>query len=103
MPGYRETLDEDRARLDEMEAIREGRQPRSPSEATALRTALITAAMTDADLFRIFLESRACLSTIADSLAEPAARDRVFESPAGKTPFAFPGPDREQLAGLLDG
>ena len=102
-PWYRETLDEDRARLAEMEAIREGREPPAPTDATVLRTALITAAMTDADLFRIFLDSRGCLSTIAASLAEPEARARVFELAAGKMPFAFPGPDREQLADLLDG
>ena len=86
-----------------MEAIREGRAPRVSTDATVLRTALITAAMTDADLFRIFLDSRGCLSTIAASLAEPEARARVFELAAGKMPFAFPGPDREQLADLLDG
>jgi 2-polyprenyl-6-methoxyphenol hydroxylase-like FAD-dependent oxidoreductase len=102
-PWYRETLDEDRARLDEMEAIREGREPRAPTDATALRTALVIAMMTDADLFRVFLDSRGCLNTIADSLADPAAAARVFELAAGKTPFSFPGPDREQLAGLLDG
>jgi hypothetical protein len=102
-PWYRETLDEDRARLDEMEAIREGREQRAPTDATVLRNALITAAMTDADLFRIFLDSRGCLTTIADSLADPAATARVFALAADKTPFAFPGPDREQLAALLDG
>ena len=102
-PWYRDTLDEDRARLDEMEAIREGREPRAPTDATELRTALITAAMTDADLFRTFLDSRACLTTIADSLADPVAAARVSELAAGRTPFAFPGPDREQLTGLLGG
>ena len=59
--------------------------------------------MTDADLFRTYLDSRVCLTTVADSLADPAAAARVFELAAGKTPFAFPGPDREQLTGLLGG
>jgi 2-polyprenyl-6-methoxyphenol hydroxylase-like FAD-dependent oxidoreductase len=102
-PWYRDTLDEDRARLDEMEAIREGREPRAPTDTTVLRTALTTAAVSDADLFRTFLASRVCLTTIADSLADPAAAARVYELAAGKTPFAFPGPDREQLTGLLAG
>ena len=80
-----------------MEAIREGREPRAPTDATALRTALITAAMTDADLFRIYLDSRVCLSTARRLARRPGSRGRVFELAAGKTPFAFPGPDREQL------
>ncbi|HEY4451622.1 MAG TPA: NAD(P)-binding protein [Solirubrobacteraceae bacterium] len=102
-PWYRDTLDEDRARLDEMEAIREQRDPRAPTDATVGRNALITAAMTDADLFRTYLETRVCLTTVADSLADPAVAARVFELAAGKTPFAFPAPDREQLIGLLGG
>jgi flavin-dependent dehydrogenase len=102
-PWYRDTLDEDRARLDEMEAIREEREPRAPTDETIGRNALITAAMTDADLFRTYLETRVCLTTVADSLADPAAAARIFELAADKTPFAFPGPDREQLIGLLGG
>jgi 2-polyprenyl-6-methoxyphenol hydroxylase-like FAD-dependent oxidoreductase len=100
-PWYRETLDEDRARLAEMEALREGREPPPPSEATVLRDALITAALGDADLFRTYLDSRACIARLGESLADPAAAARVFELAAGQTPLAFPGPDREELLGLL--
>jgi 2-polyprenyl-6-methoxyphenol hydroxylase-like FAD-dependent oxidoreductase len=102
-PWYRDTLDEDRARLDEMEAIREGRDPRPPTDLTLLRNALVTAAMSDADVFRTYLESRVCLTTVADSLADPAAAARVFALAEGKTPFEFPGPDREELTALLAG
>jgi 2-polyprenyl-6-methoxyphenol hydroxylase-like FAD-dependent oxidoreductase len=56
-----------------------------------------------AEAWDLTTESKHTPWYIADSLAEPAAGARVFELAAGKTPFAFPGPDREQLAGPLDG
>lgn len=100
-PWYRETLDEDRARLAEMEAIRDGSELPPPTKATELRDALTAAMMTDADLFRIYLDSRVCIRRIEESLADPADAARVMEQAAGKTPFAFPGPDRAQLVGML--
>jgi hypothetical protein len=100
-PWYRETLDEDRARLAEMEALREGREPPEPTEASLLRNAVITAAIYDADLFRTFLASRMCLERLDESFPDPAAVARVQEQAADKTPFAFPGPDRDELLQML--
>jgi hypothetical protein len=100
-PWYRETLDEDRARLAEMEALREGREPPEPTEASVLRNAVITAAIYDADLFRTFLASRMCLERLDESFPDPAAVARVQEQAADKTPFAFPGPDRDELLQML--
>ena len=100
-PWYRETLEEDRARLAEMEALREGREPPPPSEASALRNAVIAAGMSDPDIFRIFLDSRVCVRRIGDALSDPDAAARVLEAAAGQSPFPFPGPDRDELLRLL--
>lgn len=100
-PWYRETLDEDRARLAEMEALREGREPPAPTEASVLRNAVIAAALYDTDLFRTFLASRMCLERLDEAFPNPAAVARVQELAADKTPFAFPGPDRNELLQML--
>ncbi len=100
-PWYRETLDEDRARLAEMEALREGHEPPEPTEASVLRDAVITAALYDGDLFRTFVASRMCLERLGEAFPDAAAVARVQELAADKTPFAFPGPVRDELLQML--
>ena len=100
-PWYRDTLEEDRSRLAEMEALREGREPPPPSAATALRNAVIAAGMSDPDVFRIFLDSRVCIRRLGDALSDPDTAARVFEVADGHSPFQFPGPDRGELLRLL--
>ncbi|MGH2902344.1 MAG: hypothetical protein ACRDK7_01935 [Solirubrobacteraceae bacterium] len=100
-PWYRETLEEDRARLAEMEAFRNAGEPPQPTEASSVRQALITVGLNDADLFRIFLDSRMCIRRLGDAFADPAAVERVFELAADKSPMPIPGPDRSELLRLL--
>jgi flavin-dependent dehydrogenase len=100
-PWYRETLDEDRARLGEMEALREGREIPPLSEASALRDAVIRAGMHDADLFRTYLDSRMCLARLGDAFSDPPAVARVFELADQQSRLPFPGPDRGELLRLL--
>jgi hypothetical protein len=59
-PWYRETVEEDRDRLREIDALREGLEPALSSERPGvLSHALNTAAVFDPDLFRAYLDSRA--------------------------------------------
>ena len=57
--------------------------------------------MSDPDMFRIFLDSRASIRRLGDALSDPDAAARVFELAAGQSPFPFPGPDRDELLRLL--
>lgn len=100
-PWYRETLEEDRARLAEMEACRDAGEPPPPTEASSVRQALIAVGLNDADLFRTFLDSRMCITRLGDALADPAAVERVFELAANQSPMPIPGPDRSELLRLL--
>jgi 2-polyprenyl-6-methoxyphenol hydroxylase-like FAD-dependent oxidoreductase len=100
-PWYRETLDEDRAGLGEMEALREGQELPPLSEASALRDAVIRAGMNDADLFRTYLDSRMCLARLGDAFSDPTAVARVFELADQQSRLPFPGPDRSELLHLL--
>ncbi len=52
-PWYRETVAEDRSRLSEIEALRNGLEPPPPSDSSqVLRGALLTAMLHDPELFR---------------------------------------------------
>jgi 2-polyprenyl-6-methoxyphenol hydroxylase-like FAD-dependent oxidoreductase len=102
-PWYRETVAEDRVRLREIEALRNGREPEQPTGPDALRAALLMALPHDPDLFRAFLESRACLRRLGETLASPAVADRIRAVAAGCERRPPPGPGREQLLALLEG
>jgi 2-polyprenyl-6-methoxyphenol hydroxylase-like FAD-dependent oxidoreductase len=103
-PWYRETVAEDRDRLREIEALREGREPEQPvGTNAALRAALMTAVPHDPDLFRALLESRACLRPLSETFASPAVAERIHAVSAGRERRPLPGPGREQLLALLDG
>jgi 2-polyprenyl-6-methoxyphenol hydroxylase-like FAD-dependent oxidoreductase len=101
-PWYRETVAEDRSRLSEIEALREGLEPPQPSDPSqALRGALLTAMLHDPDLFRAFLESRACLTPLSDTFMREGVPERILEVAAQHERLQIPGPDREELLGLL--
>jgi 2-polyprenyl-6-methoxyphenol hydroxylase-like FAD-dependent oxidoreductase len=101
-PWYRETVEEDRDRLHEIDALREGKEPAPPSErAAVLRQALTAAAPYDPDLFRAYLDSRAVLKPFGQTFSEEAVAERTLEV-AGENPkLALPGPNREELVALL--
>jgi flavin-dependent dehydrogenase len=102
-PWYRETVEEDRGRLGQMTALRAGREPDPPGESAARRLTLLSVAGTDADAFRAYMANRSCLrlqrelwqdAGVASCIGGP--RDRP-----GRARPPFPGPDREQLLGLM--
>ncbi|MGZ4304028.1 MAG: FAD-dependent oxidoreductase [Solirubrobacteraceae bacterium] len=101
-PWYRETVEEDRARLAQIEALRDGRVPAPASEPTAtMRNALFASALYDPDVFRAFIGTRACLWRIAEACADQRLMERVIELAREAKPPQLPGPDREQLLALL--
>jgi 2-polyprenyl-6-methoxyphenol hydroxylase-like FAD-dependent oxidoreductase len=102
MPWYRDTVNEDRTRLRELEALRRGEPPpRSEGPAAAIAAALPAAIPNDPDVFRAFVETRACLSTLRDVLARPGMAERILALAETHEPVRPPGPDREQLLALL--
>jgi 2-polyprenyl-6-methoxyphenol hydroxylase-like FAD-dependent oxidoreductase len=101
-PWYRETVVEDRSRLGEIEALRQGLEPPLPSDPSqALRGALLTAMLHDPDLFRAFVESRSCLTPLSETFAQDGVPERIRELAAEHERLQIPGPDREQLLQLL--
>ncbi|MEY2513841.1 MAG: hypothetical protein QOJ89_1199 [bacterium] len=101
-PWYRDTVREDRARLREMQAIRDGRLPDpARTEGELLREALLAAVPHDPDLFRTFMESRSSIATLADVLARPGLAEHIRAAAAGRERMPLAGPDRGQLLALV--
>jgi hypothetical protein len=101
-PWYRETVEEDRDRLREIDALREGLDPAAPSERPAiLRHALTTAAVHDPDLFRAYLDSRAVLKRLGQTFSEDGVAARTLEVARENQRLQLPGPSREELMALL--
>ena len=102
MPWYRETVGEDRTRLREVEALRRGEAPpRGEGPAGAIAAALPAAIPNDPDIFRAFIETRACVTTLGDVMARPGMVERILALGEQHEPVRPPGPDREQLLALL--
>jgi hypothetical protein len=101
-PWYRETVEEDRDRLHEINALREGLEQPAPNERQAvLRRALTTAALYDPDLFRAYLDSRAVLKPLGQTFSEDGLAERTLEVAGENQPLQLPGPSREELMALL--
>ena len=101
-PWYRETVEEDRARLREIEALRDGRAPEPASDpSAAMRDALFASFPYDPDVFRAFIGTRACLWRIEEACADERLMGRMIELAHDAEPMRLPGPDREQLLSVL--
>lgn len=100
-PWYWHQLGADRARLERIAAVREGRDegvdlfvPLPPEYAAAG-----LAMMYDADVFRAVMDTVGCLGLPRDVFARPGLWDTVEAAP--KDPITLPGPDRAQLLAML--
>jgi 2-polyprenyl-6-methoxyphenol hydroxylase-like FAD-dependent oxidoreductase len=103
MPWYRETVEEDRGRFNEIEALRHGLQaPPEPGSMPWMQGALLAAASQDADAFRAFLANRCCLSLNREIFEDTGFMERVFDLARGAERPPLAGPDRDQLLALLD-
>ncbi|HTP19716.1 MAG TPA: NAD(P)/FAD-dependent oxidoreductase [Solirubrobacteraceae bacterium] len=102
-PWYRETVEEDRARLNEMEALRHGLQAApEPGSMPWLQGALLAAVPQDPDAFRAFLANRCCLSLNREIFEDTGLMERVFDLARGSERPPLAGPDRDQLLALID-
>jgi 2-polyprenyl-6-methoxyphenol hydroxylase-like FAD-dependent oxidoreductase len=102
-PWYRATVQGDRTRMCEIEAIRSGlAPPPPPADADdAVLAALPLAAIQDPDVFRVMLDLRSCIGSPAAVLERPGLAERVLELAAASAPPPPAGPNREELLGLL--
>ncbi|MFW3172502.1 FAD-dependent oxidoreductase [Geodermatophilus sp. CPCC 206100] len=98
-PFYRNQVSADQARIAEMDALREGREP-PPLDPR--RAQLLAAAAHDADAFRGLLEIITCVALPEEVFARPGMRERLDDH-AGQLPPVAPGPDRRELLDLLVG
>jgi 2-polyprenyl-6-methoxyphenol hydroxylase-like FAD-dependent oxidoreductase len=102
-PWYRETVEENRSVLEQLETSRNGTNGTSRVAALdPLRSALFTAMTHDADLFRVFLDSRCCIAPLKESLARADVAQRVLEVARGRGGVPLPGPSRDELLALLN-
>jgi 2-polyprenyl-6-methoxyphenol hydroxylase-like FAD-dependent oxidoreductase len=100
-PWYRATLDVDRPRLAEMEALIEGRPlPTPEDEAASVRRAFLVAMAHDPDVFRAFIDTAAVLSLPQDVLTRPGLVDKIMTIAESQDPLEIPGPTRQELVDL---
>jgi flavin-dependent dehydrogenase len=103
-PWYRETVEEDRTRIREISALRNGLEPEPPGTASAvLRQALVAATARDPDAFRGFLASRCCLIPLRETFENPEFVEHILDLAKASERPPLAGPNRAQLLQLLDG
>lgn len=98
-PYYWDQVKADRARLAEMNALREGRTPPPPDP---MVEAAWTASLHDADVFRGLTETRMCLALPEEVFARPGFMEKVHAA-GGAPRLTVPGPDRARLLDLVLG
>jgi 2-polyprenyl-6-methoxyphenol hydroxylase-like FAD-dependent oxidoreductase len=102
-PWYRDNVEEDRARITESEALRNGLQPARQSDSTAvLRQALLAAVPRDPDAFRAFLASRCCLTPLHETFTNEQFVERILKLSNDNQLQPPAGPNRAQLLQLVD-
>jgi len=96
-PFFHDQVANDRARIAQMEALRNGVDTPASEPMTEL---FGDALLFDADVFRAAMETVTCLALPQEILARPGMAERIATR-AGGTPMPFPGPSRDQLLQLI--
>jgi flavin-dependent dehydrogenase len=96
-PFVRNQMANDRIRIGEMNARRDGVEPPAPDPTMA---AVMKAVPRDPDVYRGFIETLTCLSLPQEVFARPGFMDKV-NAYADDDPIVMPGPDRRQLLDLI--
>jgi 2-polyprenyl-6-methoxyphenol hydroxylase-like FAD-dependent oxidoreductase len=101
-PWYRATVEVDRARRAEIDALIEGRPVPVPADPVAMiRQAMAVAMAYDAEVFRAYLEIIGVLALPQQVLARPGMTDRIMTVAEGRDPLPVPGPTREEVLDLM--
>jgi 2-polyprenyl-6-methoxyphenol hydroxylase-like FAD-dependent oxidoreductase len=101
-PWYRDTIEFDRERKEQIDASIDGRPARAPADPAALlRTALTIAMMEDADLFRAFAEIIGMLEPPRQVMTRPGLADRIMRIADGRSVVTPPGPSRDRVLRML--
>lgn len=101
-PWYRDTVAVDRARMAEIEALRNGLEPPSPASFEAgLGASLFRVMALDPELLRAGLAVTGCLTLPQEVFARAGMVDKVVELAEANPPQPPPGPSREELLKLL--
>ncbi|MET0629034.1 MAG: FAD-dependent oxidoreductase [Acidimicrobiia bacterium] len=95
-PFFRNQLVSDRARVAEMQAIRDGVDPAPTDPAAA---AMWVAVAHDPDVFRSMIETVTCLAFPQEVMARPDIRAKIAAY-AGRASDPLPGPSRAELVDL---
>jgi 2-polyprenyl-6-methoxyphenol hydroxylase-like FAD-dependent oxidoreductase len=104
VPWYRDNVEADRARLGEIEALRNGcAPPVADSSSAALRQALLAAVPRDPDAFRAVLASLCCLTPLRNTLMNQSLVERIQGLANSAEPPPPAGPSRAQLLRVLSG
>ena len=103
VPWYRETVEEDRDRFAEIEALRRGAESPPPSHLALHRRALLAALFRDPDAFRAAIAWRGCITRLEETFADRGFVEHILEIARGSDPPPLPGPNRAQLLSLLGG
>jgi 2-polyprenyl-6-methoxyphenol hydroxylase-like FAD-dependent oxidoreductase len=103
-PWYRDNVEADRARLREIEALRNGcKPPPAETSVAVLRQALLAAVPRDPDAFRAVLASICCLTPLSHAFTNQRFVERILELANNAEPPPPSGPDRTELLRLLSG
>jgi flavin-dependent dehydrogenase len=102
-PWYRNTIEIDRTRIAQVNALIEGRpEPEQPADSRArIPSAFSVAMMYDPDLFRAAVEMRSLLALPQEVMARPGMVDRILEVAGTHETVIVPGPSRLELVRML--
>jgi 2-polyprenyl-6-methoxyphenol hydroxylase-like FAD-dependent oxidoreductase len=101
-PWYRATVAADRARLAEIDALRQGSTPPARDDVASRVAAALPAAMAlDPDAFRAGLQIIGCLALPQDVFARPGLAERVLQLAAEAPPRPPMAPARDEVLALL--
>lgn len=101
-PWYRATLDVDRNRQAEIDAIIDGQPVPPPADdAAALGRALMVAMAYDPEAYRAFLDITGVIRLPQEVFTRPGLVDRIMSIAQSEPPLRAPGPSREELMQLV--